>query len=227
MMGDNLRNDIASKRLRGTGSAIEMQPAKGWLIALQMPPIVIEFFLNPETITDSKQSGWYSRDRYGQYAPKNMWAKGGARQISFTIHLDSRVMNINPLGVVNTGIEFELAKYQSLLYPKPTYDFKTFSRGIKSLLGFTDRQGVRFSCPPKVLFWFGVELLECVVTNMPIRKKAFDHNLNCIRASISVTLQVVGDSWINQANDVKRKLFATAGIVNTEIGVPTILGLLG
>jgi len=212
------------QRLYAQNSNLNQNLVKGWIVGVQVPPIVIVFHLNPERIQEQKHSGWVDFNRFGQLDPANRWYRGGAKIISFVVDLDSKLMVIDPTGL-QKGVEMELAKYESLSYSKFSSNFSTFAKDIKGLLGFTNRQGKRFKAPPKVIFGFGISVLECVVKSLSVEKIEFNKWLSCTRAKVSLQLQVSGDSVINQANDTLRVVRTTAG--SAVAAVSYIANLLG
>jgi hypothetical protein len=174
----------------------------GFLASLHvLPPLLVEFQYNPESIEDNKQVRF--DPQLGQpEAPTQEYTGGGERTISFSFKLHGHergVDPVNPTGIEN-GIAPLLAALRSFVYLR--------SHALVDLQASSD--GKSTVAPPTCLFGFGDRLLECRVTSLSINETQFNRYLTPVRADVSATLTVIEDpkNPFFQLDRVRRNLLA-------------------
>lgn len=193
----------------------ERQVLRGFLANIEViPPLIVTFQYNPETISDTKAVHYADRtsDLCGN-APGKEYTGGGHRTISFTFHLhglEQGTNALNPLAVDN-GISTELAKLRSFLYPR--------SDAWASISVLPGSEGKRLSAPPTCVFGFGTRILECIVTDMQITEKQFNSMLAPVRAEVKMTLNVIetSDNPLYILDREHRNVLALLGLQNIQV----------
>jgi hypothetical protein len=193
----------------------ERQVLRGFLANIDVvPPLIVTFQFNPESISDNKAVKYADRD--GDLcgnAPGKEYTGGGDRTISFDIKLhglEQGTDRLNPTPVDN-GISTELAKLRSFLYPKGDA-WAT----MRELLG---QEGVKLSSPPTCIFGFGTKILECWVTEMTITETQFNSLLAPVRADVKITLTVIEGEGnaLYELDTQRRNALAAVGIQNISV----------
>jgi hypothetical protein len=191
----------------------ERQVLRGFIANVEvLPPLIVTFQFNPETITDNKVVNYADRnaDLCGN-APGKVYTGGGHRTITFDLKLHGleRGTNIlNPSPVAN-GVSTELAKLRSFLYPK--------SDAWAVLFG--SEEGQRLVSPPTCIFGFGTKILECVVTDVNITETQFNSALAPVRADVRLTLVVneESDNKLYKLDRFLRNTQAALGLQNIRL----------
>jgi hypothetical protein len=198
-------------------SGSQDQVLRGFLANIGMlPPLVLTFQFNPESISDNKTVNYADRAAtLSGNAPGKVYTGGGHRTISFDLKLHGLEQGTNALNPtpVDNGISTELAKLRSFLYPKADA-WGT----ISSLLG-GGSTGKRLAAPPTCYFGFGLKILECVVTDIRIAETQFNSALAPVRADVTVTLDVIEDdnNALYQFDKQHRNLLAALGLQNIRL----------
>jgi len=116
---------------------------------------------------------------------------------------------INPSGLDN-GIQTELAKLRSFLYP-----MEDAWGSLASLFGGAP-QGKRLGAPPTCIFGFGTKILDCIVTDINITETQFNNFLAPVRADVKVTLAVIEDGALYKLDRKHRNAMAALGVLNVS-----------
>jgi hypothetical protein len=193
----------------------ERQVLRGFLANIDViPPLIVTFQFNPESISDNKAVTYADRD--GDLcgnAPGKVYTGGGQRTISFDIKLHgleqgSNALNPTPL---DNGISTELAKLRSFLYPK--------ADAWATMGGLLGEEGVRLTAPPTCVFGFGTKILECVITEITVNETQFNSLLAPVRADVGITLTVVEEAGndLYELDKQRRNLLAALGIQNISV----------
>jgi Contractile injection system tube protein len=191
----------------------QLQVLRGFIANLEvLPPLIVTFQFNPQSVSDNKAVKY--EDTQGDLctAPGKTYTGGGDRTITFDLKLDGleRGSNrLNPTGVDN-GIQTELAKLRSFLYP-----MEDAWGTLASLFG-DESQGRRLSAPPTCVFGFGTKILECVVTDINITETQFNSFLAPVRADVKVTLAVIEDGGLYEFDKQHRNMLAALGLQNVS-----------
>ena len=178
-----------------------------------LPPLILTFQFNPESLSDNK--GVTYADTQGDLctAPGKTYTGGGARTISFSIKLHGMEQGTNkliPIGLDN-GIQTELAKLRSFLYP-----MEDAWGSLASVFG-DEPQGKRLASPPTCIFGFGLKILECVVTDIQITETQFNSYLAPVRADVTVTLAVIEDGDLYEFDKQHRNVLSALGLQNVSL----------
>jgi hypothetical protein len=190
----------------------DKQVLRGFLASVEViPPLIITFQFNPESMTDNKAVKFADRD--GELcgnAPGKTYTGGGFRTISFDIKLhglEQGTNQLNPTGLDN-GISTELAKLRSFLYPKQD-----------AWMSLASEQGKRLSSPPKCIFGYGTKILECVVTDITITEQQFNSLLAPVRAEAKITLVVNEEpgNALYELDKQRRNILSALGIQNISV----------
>jgi hypothetical protein len=191
---------------------IERQVTRGFIAAVDViPPLVVTFQFNPESISDNKAVNYADRNANSSGdAPGKVYTGGGHRTISFDLKLHGLEQGtnvFNPLPEDN-GISTELAKLRSFMYPK-----------ADAWASIGSKEGKRLSAPPTCIFGFGTKILECVVTDLTITEAQFNSALAPVRADVKITLTVIqeGDNKLYKADQQHRNALAALGAQNVKI----------
>jgi hypothetical protein len=188
----------------------DRQALRGFIANIEvLPPLIVTFQFNPETVNDTKAASYADRDAdLCGNAPGKIYTGGGHRTISFDLKLHGMEQGTNALNPtpLDNGILTELAKLRSFMYPKSDA-FAVFG---------SSTQGKRLSSPPTCVFGFGTKLLECVITELTISETQFNSLLAPVRADAHVTLIVIEDedNSLYKLDKVHRNLLAALGIQN-------------
>lgn len=198
-------------------SDIERQVLRGFIANIEMiPPLVLTFPFNPGSLSDNKAVNYADRSStLSGKAPGKVYTGGGHRTISFdlTLHGLEQGMNaLNPTPLDN-GVLTELAKLRSFLYPKADA-WGT----VAGLLGGAS-EGKRLAAPPTCYFGFGTRILECIVTDIRVNETQFNSMLAPVRATATVTLDVIEDdgSALYTFDTQHRNLLAALGLQNISV----------
>jgi hypothetical protein len=178
-----------------------------------LPPLILTFQFNPESVSDNK--GVNYADQQGDLctAPGKVYTGGGARTITFDIKLHGMEQGTNkllPIGLDN-GIQTELAKLRSFLYP-----MEDAWGSLSSLFG-DEPQGKRVAAPPTCVFGFGTKILECIVTDITITETQFNSYLAPVRADVKVTLNVIEEGKFYEFDKQHRNVLAMLGLQNVSL----------
>lgn len=194
---------------------IQRQVLRGFLANIDMiPPLIVTFQFNPETIHDNKKVRFPNRGKKScGNAPDKEYTGGDDRTISFDLKLhglEQGTNAINPTALDN-GISTELAKLRSFLYPKSDA-WGTF--GLVS-----EEEGRRVNSPPTCIFGYGTKILECHVTNIDITETQFNSLLAPVRADIKVTLAVIEKEGhgLYELDKQHRNMMAAMGLQNIRV----------
>lgn len=191
----------------------QRQGMRGFMANLEvLPPLIVTFQFNPTTVSDNKAVKY--EDTQGDLctAPGKTYTGGGDRTITFDLKLDGweqGTNKINPSGLDN-GIQTELAKFRSFLYP-----MDDAWGSLASVFG-DEPQGKRLAAPPTCAFGFGTKILECIVTDINITETAFNSFLAPVRADVKVTLAVIEDGDLYEVDKQHRNLLAALGVLNVS-----------
>ncbi len=189
---------------------MEKQVLRGFLANVEvMPPLIVTFQFNPESISDNKAVNYAERQTsLSEDTPGKIYTGGGDRTITFDIKLHGLEKGLNALNPtpVDNGISTELAKLRSFLYPKAD---------AWAVIGGGE-EGRRISSPPTCVFGFGTKILECVVTGMNITETQFNSVLAPVRAEAQITLTVIEekDNKFHTLDRGHRNALAALGIQN-------------
>jgi Contractile injection system tube protein len=180
-----------------------------------LPPLVVTFQFNPESVNDNKAVNYSDRTReLGGNGPGKVYTGGGQRTITFDLKLHGLEQGTNTLNptAVDNGISTELAKLRSFLYPMA--DAWTTVSGLAGAA-----TGKRLISPPTCYFGFGTKLLQCIVLDLRINETQFNSRLAPVRADVSVTLDVIEDSEnaLYQADTQHRNMLAALGVQNIRV----------
>ena len=186
----------------------EQQVLRGFIANIkQIPPLIVAFEFNPESINDNKAVN-YSDRNVGMCgnAPGKVYMGGGHRTISFDLKLYG-----------SDECPSTLATLRSFLYPKSN---------AWAVFGGSSEEGVRLSSPPTCILGFGTKILECVVTDITITEKQFDSSLDPIRAEAHINLTVIEDdsNALYKLDKERRNVMAAMSVRN--IGVAKSIRLI-
>ena len=169
---------------------IDRLVTRGFLANVDViPPLIVVFQYNPETISDNKAVKYADRNKdLCSGGPGKDYTGGGDRTISFTLKLHGLEQGTNPSNPTpaDNGVSTELAKLRSFLYPK--------ADAWTTVDQLTGGKGKRLTAPPTCIFGYGSKLLECIVTDMKITETQFNSQLAPVRAEAVVTLTVIEES---------------------------------
>jgi len=200
---------------------------KGMLVeyALSLPPLMLEFEFNPESLTRTRNVSFDGSalpiidfatpgegNRIGQAASAT------AETISFDILLDAtdKLSDPNhPMHAVAavSGVEPEIATLRSMVEPKvngpgPFQKMSALSGGAAHAHERDERLSV-------VLFVWGTHILPVFITSLSIEEQAHLPLLKPYRAKASITLQVLESSNpFYQAEQVQRMIMSAANSLN-------------
>jgi len=192
----------------------EKQVLRGFLANITvLPPLIVTFQFNPESVSDNKSVVY--EDTQGDLctAPGKTYTGGGDRTITFDLKLhgmEQGTNKINPSGIDN-GIQTELAKLRSFLYP-----MADAWGSLASLFG-DPSEGKRLAAPPTCIFGFGTKILDCIVTDINITETQFNSTLAPVRADVRVTLAVVEDGAFYEFDKQHRNVNAALGLANVSL----------
>jgi hypothetical protein len=191
-------------------SKIQGMAGKGSLV-IQDPdnpiPKIIKFQYNPETLSRSFQpikptaattstgasaGESDSSETFRVTSPPN-------ETLSMDIELDAtdklEFPDKNP-NTVAMGINPELAALESLLYPKSS---DVTANSILVALGSIEI--IPPEGPSIFLVWGPNRILPVSITDLKINEEAYDHNLNPIRAKVSLSFKVLNYSDISKGHN--------------------------
>ncbi|KUL25594.1 hypothetical protein ADL15_40325 [Actinoplanes awajinensis subsp. mycoplanecinus] len=152
-----------------------------------LPPLVVRFDYNPESLRDDKAVSYTdAHPGAGIRAPGKVYVGGGDRTITFTLHLHGLEKGHNRTvpGPTDNGVSTDLAVLRSFLYPREDAWAVAARRSPGQSIGE----------PPLCLFGFGTRLLHCWVTGLQITEQQFNSRLAPVRAEVVVTLIVVEEA---------------------------------
>jgi hypothetical protein len=207
-----------------------IQTAKGMLVeyALSLPPLVLEFEFNPETLTRSRTVSFDASalpiadfltpgesNRIGQAA------SAAAESISFDILLDATDKLADPghpmhAVALASGVEPEIATLRSMLEPKVNGPgpFQMMS----ALSGNGAHAHERDEHLSVLLFVWGTHILPVFCTSLSIEEQAHLPLLKPYRAKASISLQVLeSTNPFYQVEQVQRMIMAAANLVNLPL----------
>ena len=192
----------------------EKRVLRGFMANIEvLPPLIITFQFNPESVSDNKAVNFADQQGDLCTAPGKVYTGGGARTISFDLKLHGMEQGTNkliPIGLDN-GIQTELAKLRSFLYP-----MEDAWGSLASVFG-DEPQGKRVAAPPTCIFGFGMKILECVVTDIQITETQFNSYLAPVRADVKVTLSVIEEGDFYEFDKQHRNVLAMLGIQNVSV----------
>jgi hypothetical protein len=192
----------------------EKKVLRGFMANLDvLPPLVLTFQFNPESVSDNKAVDYADTQTDLCTAPGKTYTGGGSRTISFDIKLHGMEQGTNkliPIGLDN-GIQTELAKLRSFLYP-----MADAWGSLASVFG-DEPQGKRLEAPPTCIFGFGTKILECVVTDLQVTETQFNSYLAPVRADVRVTLAVIEDGDLYELDKQHRNVLAALGLQTVSL----------
>jgi hypothetical protein len=187
----------------------EKRVLRGFLANLEvLPPLILTFQFNPESVSDNKAVNYADQQGDLCTAPGKVYTGGGARTISFDLKLHGMEQGTNqliPIGLDN-GIQTELAKLRSFLYP-----MEDAWGSLSAVFGDTP-SGKRLAAPPTCIFGFGTKILECVLTDVSITETQFNSYLAPVRAEVKVTLAVIEEVDFYEVDKQHRNVLAMLGL---------------
>ncbi len=207
-----------------------IQTAKGMLVeyALSLPPLVLEFELNPETLTRSRTVSFDASalpiadfvtpgesNRIGQAA------SAAAETISFDILLDATDKLADPSHPMHaiarvSGVEPEIATLRSMLEPKVNGPGPF--QMMAALGGTGAHAHERDEHLSVLLFVWGTHILPVFCTSLSIEEQAHLPLLKPYRAKASISLQVLeSTNPFYQVEQVQRMIMAAANLVNLPL----------
>jgi hypothetical protein len=178
-----------------------------------LPPLVLTFQFNPETVADNKTVNYADQQGDLCSAPGKVYTSAGTRTISFDLKLHGMERGTNkliPIGLDN-GIQTELAKLRSFLYPMED------AWGSLAAVFGGQSQGKRLAAPPTCIFGFGTKILDCVVTDIQITETQFNSFLAPVRADVKVTLAVIEEGGFYKFDKLHRNALAALGLQNVSL----------
>ncbi len=207
-----------------------IKTAKGMLFeyALSLPPLVVAFDFNPESLTRTRTVSIDSSSMpiidFKTPGEANRIAQGAsvaAETISFDILLDATDKlsdTSDPMHAVAvvSGIEPEIAALRSMLEPKVSGPgpFQIMS----SLGGGGQHAHERDEHLSILLFVWGTHILPVFMTNLTIEEQAHLPSLKPYRAKASISLQVIeSDNPFYQVEQVQRMVMSTANLLNVPL----------
>ena len=207
-----------------------IQTAKGMLVeyALSLPPLVLEFDLNPETLTRSRTVSFDASalpiadfvtpgesNRIGQAA------SAAAETISFDILLDATDKLADPSHPMHaialvSGVEPEIATLRSMVEPKVNGPGPF--QMMAALGGTGAHAHERDEHLSVLLFVWGTHILPVFCTSLSIEEQAHLPLLKPYRAKASISLQVLeSTNPFYQVEQVQRMIMAAANLVNLPL----------
>lgn len=152
------------------------------------------FTFNPTSLESEKKINYAIAPNIGGAYKKKYFSGFDAKEISFSLVVMDKEA---PIGVMS-----ELAYFEALREPDPGF-----------LQGFSMSYGNQNFPPPQVIFWWGVSFIPLIwdVTDVKITETHFHSGMvrGVIgvpwRAEISVSLSLVEDSALNQANQIAKR----------------------
>ena len=207
-----------------------IKTAKGMLVeyALSLPPLVLEFDLNPETLTRSRTVSFDASalpiadfvtpgesNRIGQAA------SAAAETISFDILLDATDKLADPSHPMHaiaqvSGVEPEIATLRSMVEPKVNGPGPF--QMMAALGGSGAHAHERDEHLSVLLFVWGTHILPVFCTSLSIEEQAHLPLLKPYRAKASISLQVLeSTNPFYQVEQVQRMIMAAANLVNLPL----------
>lgn len=203
---------------------------KGMLVeyALSLPPLVLEFEFNPETLTRTRTVSFDGSslpiidfvtpgegNRIGQAASAT------AETISFDILLDATDKLSDPGHPMHaiaqvSGVEPEIATLRSMVEPKVNGPgpFQIMS----ALTGGGAHAHERDEHLSVLLFVWGTHILPVFITSLRIEEQAHLPLLKPYRAKATISLQVLeSTNPFYQVEQVQRMLMSAANLVNMPL----------
>lgn len=178
------------------------RPVRGCLISVGVSPqIVIDFQFNPTNLADKRTANYAPLAAPGALLPSRQYTSGGDRTLTFTVTIDG--MSVDRLDGPRIdvdedgGIGPELTKYRALAYPR-TPDWQNaayLSDGFTGL--YAGQEPAIFTSPPQVMFGFGDQVIDCLVTEISITETLFTPTLAPLRAEVAVTLSELNPYQLN------------------------------
>lgn len=170
---------------------MRQQVVRGFLAnAKAVPPLVVVFSFNPESVGDDKHVHYADRDEdLSGNAPGLAYTGGGHRTISFDLQLHGLEPSPTTGGpdAAAPGVSADLATLRSFLHPR--------SEAWETAAALPwQGEGQFLKEPPRCIFGFGPKVLECWVTDLSITETQFNHLLIPVRADVGVQLTVVEDA---------------------------------
>jgi hypothetical protein len=207
-----------------------IKTAKGMLVeyALNLPPLILEFEFNPESLTRSRTVSFDSSalpiidfvtpgegNRIGQAASAT------AETISFKILLDATDKLSDPnhpmhAVAVASGVEPEIATLRSMVEPKVNGPgpFQVMA----ALGGGGAHAHERDEHLSVLLFVWGTHILPVFMTSLSIDEQAHLPLLKPYRAEATIALQVLeSTNPFYQVEQVQRMLMSAANLVNAPL----------
>ena len=207
-----------------------IKTAKGMLVeyALSLPPLVLEFEFNPETLTRSRTVSFDASalpiadfvtpgesNRIGQAA------SAAAETISFDILLDATDKLADPGHPMHavalvSGVEPEIATLRSMLEPKVNGPGPF--QMMAALGGSGAHAHERDEHLSVLLFVWGTHILPVFCTSLSIEEQAHLPLLKPYRAKASISLQVLeSTNPFYQVEQVQRMIMSAANLVNLPL----------
>jgi hypothetical protein len=193
------------------------KPVKGALVALRPPdpvPQVIVFQFNPDTLTRSLEA---QSQGGGEGGGSDAFRLTGSpvEKIKLDAELDALDLDGGTAVAARLGLYPQLAMLELLIYPSSALVIANTALLAAGTIEVIPPQA------PFVLFVWGKRVLPVRVTEFSIAEEAYDHNLNPIRAKVSLGLVVLRSSdlarthpghALSLANHVAKEALARIGL---------------
>lgn len=211
---DGVLDDLLTERDTTTISKREQKPYSQVIRGVIAPKgfdtldEAILFQFNPSSIVDSKSTDWQSSALMGFAHAEYVWMNGGARNISFQLHLEATSdVNNRLMGkLVNYGDDTidtlpqnfpegttpMVNGLRSFLYPVQK------NKKLVSFVGSNPSPQDRFTHPPVLIFSFGSYYVECLLTMAEFTHTLFNSDLKPVRTTVAVTLAVLEGYTLNR-----------------------------
>lgn len=161
------------------------------------PSEILFFQFNPDKLSDSKGTDWFSSRYLGFSAPQPMWVGGQDRTIRFDLFFDATSeSNSKFMGGTNEG--YDSIKNLEQVFPNGVMDVVEKLQGFQypiskekpRFVGNVATPSPKFEAPPILIFCFGPFYMECALTSLDVSYDLFDKQLIPRRATCSITLTV-------------------------------------
>jgi hypothetical protein len=187
---------------------------------LALPPLIVPFQFNPETITRRKgvQVNNPPSRRGREEAGDSRLAMGEAQSTQASpesLTLDVRLDATDALDAGDpftglVGILPALSALELMATPRAE-SFLAGTLNLSAEFGFGNR-----ATTPVIVFVWGRERIQAVrITSLDIQETEYNPDLNPVRATVTVSLQVIGGSNpFNTYTQVQRELLAAANLAS-------------
>lgn len=198
---------------------------------LAFPPLIVPFQFNPETITRRKGISVTtppSRRGREEETPESE-SLGEAQTVHTnpeTLSLDIRLDATDALESGDPiagefGVLPALSALEMMVTPRSESVFAGLL-GLSADFGFGDRQS-----PPVVIFIWGRQRINAVrITDLNIQETEYNPNLNPIRVTVGVSIQVIGGrNPFNIFTQAQRELLAALNLANAPDLAKSIINI--